>query len=110
MPASISDRVRVKRSSCVAVREQPERAAALDDRQAPPGAGPCPSEVGDGRVAGLVRRDGLAVGVGVDDGCFIPISSVNFASITSSKFISRRPSRRAISSDSSKRCSIITGV
>ena len=66
MPASISDFVRGEALLLVAVREQPERAAALDDRQHLEPA-PLAQEVGDGRVARLVRRHRLAVGVRVDD-------------------------------------------
>ena len=93
----------------IAVSEQAERTAPLDDREdlEPPVLS---HEVGDRGVTGLVRGDGLPVLLRVDHGLLRPISSLNFASITSSKFISRRPSRRATSSPSSNRCSIITGV
>jgi len=42
--------------------------------------------------------------------CFNPTSSASFASYTSERFIPFRPSRSPTRSDSSIRCSIITGV
>ena len=50
----------------VAVGQQTQRTAALDDREhlEPPVLA---HEVRDGGVAGLVGRDGLAIGVGVHD-------------------------------------------
>ena len=59
MPASISVRVRVNRSSVVAVREQPERPRRLMI-ESTSSRRPRPEEVRDRRVARLVRRDGLA--------------------------------------------------
>jgi hypothetical protein len=55
----------------VAVREQTQRAAALDDRQHLEAAA-LAHEVGDGGVSGLVDRDGGAIALRVDDGLLDP--------------------------------------
>ena len=94
----------------VAVGEQPERVATLDDRQhlqSPALA----QEVGDGRVAGLVRRDGGTVVVGVHDRLLDAdlLGELRLVHVVQ-RSSTCGPSRSATSSDSSKRCSIMTGV
>ena len=66
MPASISVLGAGEPLLGVAVGQQTQRTAALDDREHLEAA-VLAHEVRDGGMAGLVRRDGLAIGVGVDD-------------------------------------------
>ena len=111
IPASISDRVRVKRSSsslCASSPSEPRRLMieSTSRRRL------FPSEVGDGRVARLVRRDRLAVGVGVDDGLLQPdllgelrLHHVVEVHLPATRRAARRAAPRRTGARSSRGCS-----
>ena len=109
IPASTSDRVRVKRSSSSPCASSPSesRRLMIDSTSR---RRPLPRKYATvAWPASCVATAARSTSV-YTTGCLMPISSVSFASYTSSSFIGLRPSRSATSSASSNRCSIITGV